>query len=119
MTPQELATAVAEDLPVIVVILNNANLGMVQQWQTMFYEQRLSQVDLGEPTDCAMVARGFGAAGYTVRTRDEFDAALGEALRLRRTAVLDVHVEPAEICYPMIAPGAAATEMLEWRGGDE
>ena len=118
MTPQELATAVAERLPVIVVILNNGGLGMVHQWQTMFYERRLSQVDLSEPADCALVARGFGAAGFTVRSEAELDAALAAALACGRAAVLDAHVEPGEGCYPMIAPGAAASEMLEWAPDD-
>ncbi|HYV14787.1 MAG TPA: biosynthetic-type acetolactate synthase large subunit [Conexibacter sp.] len=116
MTPQELATAVAERLPVIVVILNNGGLGMVHQWQTMFYEQRLSHVDLSEPTDCALVARGFGAAGFTVRTEAELDAALAEALGCGRAAVLDVHVERGEVLFPMIPPGAAAVDMVEWSG---
>ncbi|MGB2710697.1 MAG: thiamine pyrophosphate-dependent enzyme, partial [Conexibacter sp.] len=116
MTPQELATAVAEDLPVVVVILNNGGYGMVHQWQTMFYERRLSHVDLSEPTDCALVARGFGAAGFTVRDEAQFDEALDEALACGRAAVLDVHVEPGEACLPMIAPGAAAVDMLEWHG---
>jgi acetolactate synthase-1/2/3 large subunit len=118
MTPQELATAVAADLPVLVVILDNGGLGMVHQWQSMFYEERLSEVDLTEPTDCALVARGFGAAGFTVRSETELDAALQEALACGRAAVLDVHVDPVERIYPMIAPGAAAVDMLEWQGDD-
>jgi acetolactate synthase-1/2/3 large subunit len=116
MTPQELATAVAEDLPVIVVILNNRRYGMVHQWQTMFHERRLSHVDLSEPTDCALVARGFGAAGFTVHDEAELDDALAAALACGRAAVLDVQVEPDEACLPMIAPGAAAVDMVEWHG---
>jgi len=116
MTPQELATAVAEGLPVIVVILNNGGLGMVHQWQTMFYEQRLSHVDLARPADLALVARGFGALGLTVRSEAELAPALDEALACGRAAVLDVHVERGEACYPMIVPGAPAAEMLEWPG---
>ncbi|HEX5147255.1 MAG TPA: thiamine pyrophosphate-dependent enzyme, partial [Conexibacter sp.] len=118
MTAQELAAAVAEELRVLVVILNNGGLGMVHQWQTMFYEQRLSHVDLSEPTDCALVARGFGAAGFTVRDEAQLDAALEQALACGRAAVLDVHVDPHERCYPMIAPGAAAVDMLEWQCDD-
>lgn len=116
MTAQELATAVAEDLPVVVVILNNGNLGMVHQWQTMFYEERLSEVDLSAPTDCALVARGFGALGFTARSQAEFEQALELALAARRTAVIDVHIDPGEQLYPMIKPGAAATEMVEFPG---
>lgn len=116
MTPQELATAVAENLPVVVVILNNGGLGMVHQWQTMFYDRRLSHVDLAGTVDCARLARGFGAAGFTVRTEAGLERAFAEAVACGRAAVLDVHVEPGEPCYPMIAPGAAAVDMIEWPG---
>ena len=115
MTLQELATSVAEDLPVVVVILNNATLGMVRQWQTMFYAGRHSEVAVTDPrTDFAAVARGFGARGATVSTLAEFDAALEDALRSPVTTVIDARVAVEERCYPMIAPGAAATEMIEW-----
>jgi acetolactate synthase I/II/III large subunit len=100
----------------LVVILNNGMLGMVHQWQTMFYERRLSHVDLSEPTDCALVARGFGAAGFTVRTEAELVPALRAALGCGRAAVVDVHVERGEPCLPMIMPGGAAADMLEWHG---
>ena len=113
MTAQELATAVAEELPVIVIILNNGHLGMVQQWQTLFYEDRLSEVDLTHPTDCAAVARGFGARGATVRSEAELRHELGKALDSSRPTVLDVHVTPGEPLLPMMRPGRPATEMLE------
>ncbi len=113
MTAQELATAVVADLPVLVVILNNQVLGMVDQWQQQFYESRRSHVDLSRPTDCAAVARGFGAAAWTVRSETELLPALDAALACGRAAVLDVHVALGEILYPMIEPGAAAVEMVE------
>ena len=117
MTLQELSTSVASELPVTVVILNNGHLGMVHQWQDMFYDERLSHVDLsrGMP-DYAAIARGFGAFGYTVTTPDELAAALPEALASPRTAVLDVHVDRRERCYPMIVPGGRAVDQLEWPG---
>jgi acetolactate synthase-1/2/3 large subunit len=114
MTAQELATAVSERLPIVVVIINNAGLGMVRQWQTMFHGGRRSHVELGEPVDCALVARGFGAAATSVRSEAELDAALAAALAAGTTTVLDVHVEPDEPCLPIIPPGAAAVDMLEW-----
>jgi acetolactate synthase I/II/III large subunit len=115
MTIQELRTSVAEQLPVIVVIINNGTLGMVHQWQSMFYRGRLSGVDLAPAMpDYATIARGFGTLGYTVRSMIELERALSEAIRDGRTTVIDVHVEPGERCYPMIAPGAAAVDMLEW-----
>jgi len=114
MTAQELATAVAADLPVIVVILDNGGLGMVRQWQTMFYEERLSAARLGGPVDCATVARGFGALGFTVASEAALERAMAEALASGRTAVLDVLVEPDEALYPMIEPGAAAVDVVEY-----
>ena len=116
MTCQELATAVAERLPVVVVVLDNGNLGMVHQWQGMFYEQRLSQVELPTGTDIAAVARGFGARGFTVRGEGELRAAFAEALACGETCVLDVKVDPDEILYPMIQPGAAGVDILEYPG---
>jgi acetolactate synthase-1/2/3 large subunit len=113
MTAQELATAVAAELPIVVVILDNQVLGMVDQWQQQFYDARRSHVDLSRPADCAAVARGFGAAAWTVRSEQELLPALDAALACGRAAVLDVHVAPGEILYPMIEPGAAAVEMVE------
>jgi acetolactate synthase-1/2/3 large subunit len=117
MTAQELATAVSERFPVIVVILNNGHLGMVQQWQTLFYEERLAEVDLTYPTDCAAVARGFGAAGVTVRSEHELDRAVATALESEGPTVIDAHVTRGEGLYPMMAPGAPPSEMLEYEEG--
>ena len=113
MTAQELATAVQADLPVVVVILDNGVLGMVDQWQRQFFERRRSHVDLSEPADCAAVARGFGAAAFTVRSESELPQALDAALACGRAAVVDVHVAADEILYPMIEPGSAAVDMVE------
>ena len=114
MTAQELATAVAAELPVIVVILDNGGLGMVRQWQTMFYEERLSAARLGAAVDFAAVARGFGALGFTVASEPALDRALAEALASGRPAVIDALVEPDEGLYPMIEPGAAAVDVVEY-----
>ena len=118
MTCQELATAVSENLPVIAVVVNNGGLGMVEQWQKMFYEERLSQVAAPPRTDLATVARGFGARGITIGDEVELRAALGEALAAGETCVLDVHVDPGETLLPMIQPGAAAVDMLEYQGDE-
>jgi len=115
MTCQELATAVLEDLPIVVVLVNNGYLGMVQQWQNMFYEERLSQVHLTHQVpDYAALARAYGAAGLTVDEPDDVEPALAEALSLGRTAVVDVRVDPREECYPMIPAGAAALDLVEY-----
>jgi acetolactate synthase-1/2/3 large subunit len=118
MTLQELATAAALALPVIVVIVNNGNLGMVRQWQSMFYDGRLCDVDLADGMpDFAAVARGFGAVGVQVSDLRSLDQAFTRALTAGRPTVIDVLVEPAEDCYPMIVPGGAAAEQVEFAGG--
>jgi acetolactate synthase-1/2/3 large subunit len=115
MTCQELATSVLEDLPIVVVIVNNGYLGMVQQWQNMFFDDRLSHVHLTHQVpDYALLAEAYGAAGYTVSSEDELEPVLAEALALGRTAVVDCRVDPREQCFPMIPAGAAALELIEF-----
>jgi len=115
MTGQELATAVAEDLPIVTVIVNNGYLGMVQQWQTMFFDERHSHVHLTQSLpDYALLAQAYGAVGLTVGDEDDLDAALEEALSCGRTAVVDARVDPVEQCFPMIPAGAAALDLLEY-----
>ncbi len=120
MTCQELATAVLEDLPIVVVLVNNGYLGMVQQWQNMFFDDRLSQVHLTHQVpDYAALAEAYGAAGYTVSADDDLEAVLEEALALGRTAVVDCRVDPRERCFPMIPAGAAALDLVEYSEGVE
>jgi acetolactate synthase I/II/III large subunit len=106
---------VLEDLPIVTVIVNNGYLGMVNQWQSMFFEERRSHVHLTHAVpDYAALAAAYGAAGFTVSDEGELEAALAEALACGRTAVVDARVDPHEQCFPMIPAGAAAVEMLEY-----
>jgi acetolactate synthase-1/2/3 large subunit len=115
MTGQELATAVLENLPIVTVVVNNGYLGMVQQWQTMFFEERHSHVHLTHAVpDYAAIARAYGGEGWTVSGEGELEAALAEALACGRTAVVDARVDPLEQCFPMIPAGAAALDMVEY-----
>jgi acetolactate synthase I/II/III large subunit len=115
MTGQELATAVLEGLPIVVVVVNNGYLGMVQQWQTMFFEERHSHVHLTHAVpDYAAIARAYGGEGFTVTDESELEGALAEALACGRTAVVDARVDPLEQCFPMIPAGAAALDMVEY-----
>ncbi len=115
MTCQELATAVLEEFPIVVVLVNNEHLGMVTQWQDMFFEGRRSHVHLTRAVpDYARLAEAYGAVGLTVTEEHELQPALEEALGLGRTVVVDVHVDPTEQCFPMIPAGAAAVDMIEW-----
>ncbi len=115
MTGQELATSVLEDLPIVVVIVNNGYLGMVRQWQDMFFDERLSQIHLTHHVpDYARLAEAYGAVGFTVESEDQLDGALEEALSCGRTAVVDARVDSREHCFPMIPAGAAALDLVEF-----
>jgi acetolactate synthase-1/2/3 large subunit len=120
MTCQELATAVLEQLPIVVVLVNNGYLGMVQQWQSMFFDERLSEVHLTHQVpDYAQLAEAYGAAGFTVSADEELEPVLEEALSLGRTAVVDVRCDPKEQCFPMIPAGAAALDLVEFTEEEE
>ncbi len=115
MTAQELVTAAVEDLPIVVVLVNNGYLGMVTQWQDMFFDGRRSHVHLtNRLPDYAKLAEAYGGVGMVVTNESELEAALAEALTLGRTVVVDCRVDPAEQCFPMIPSGAAAIDMLEY-----
>jgi acetolactate synthase I/II/III large subunit len=116
MTCQELATAALEELPIVVVIVNNGYLGMVRQWQDMFFEERFSQIKLTHSLpDYAALARAYGALGFTAETEEELEDALVEAIASGRTCVVDARVDPREHCFPMIPAGAAALDIVEWQ----
>ncbi len=115
MTAQELTTAVLDDLPIVVVLVNNGYLGMVTQWQDMFFEGRRSHVHLtAQVPDYAKLAEAYGGVGMVVESEAELRPALVEALSLNRTVVVDCRVDPSEQCFPMIPAGAAALDMVEY-----
>jgi acetolactate synthase-1/2/3 large subunit len=114
MTCQELATAALERLPIVVVIVNNGWLGMVRQWQELFYDERYAETHLTKQVpDYAQLAEALGAAGFVVETEDELESTLQAALRCNRTAVVDARVDPNENCYPMVPAGAASVDTIE------
>jgi acetolactate synthase I/II/III large subunit len=115
MTQQELATAVLEQLPIVVVIVNNGYLGMVRQWQDMFFEERFSQIHLTQSLpNYALLAEAYGALGFTVESDDELREALEASLASGRVCVIDARVDPREHCFPMIPAGAAAVDVIEY-----
>jgi acetolactate synthase-1/2/3 large subunit len=115
MTSQELATSVLEDLPIVVVVVNNGYLGMVRQWQDMFFDERLSEIHLTHHVpDYARLAEAYEAVGFTVESESELESTLEEALACGRTAVVDARVDPSEHCFPMIPAGAAALDLVEY-----
>lgn len=112
MTMQELATVAEHRLPIKTIIMNNAFLGMVRQWQEIFFNRRYSAVDLSLSPDFAKLAEAFGIVGYTVTQPEALGPTLREALATPGPVVLDVHVAQEENVYPMIPPGAAIHEMI-------
>ena len=117
MNIQELATAVQYQLPIIVCILNNQFLGMVRQWQGLFYGGRYSYTDMSHQPDFVKLAEAFGAIGLRVSQEGELNQALEQALQVTdRPVVLDIMVEREADVYPMVPPGGSLSHML---GGDE
>ena len=112
MNIQELMTAVEKKLPVINIILNNNFLGMVRQWQTLFYEKRHSETDLSMQPDFVKLAEAFGGVGYRVETKEEFDKALEDAIKQNRVAIIDVVVERFENVLPMVPAGGSLFNMM-------
>ena len=112
MNIQELMTAVANDLPVKVLILNNGYLGMVRQWQELFYNRNYSSTDIHAQPDFVKLAEAYGAEGYRVSSREELRSVLEKALASPHTAVIDVPVAREENVYPMVPTGAALDDML-------
>ena len=112
MTNQELATAVQYDLPVKVLIMNNGYLGMVRQWQEMFYDRTYSEVDISIAPDFVKLAEAYGAAGFRVKRPAELHEVMEAALRHKGVAVIDVVVAKEENVFPMVPAGAGAREMI-------
>jgi acetolactate synthase-1/2/3 large subunit len=112
MNIQELATAVQNKLPVVVCILNNGYLGMVRQWQQLFYKSRYSGTILEGNPDFVKLAEAYGALGRRVTEAKEVRGALDEALASGRTYVLDFVVEPEENVFPMVPAGEAIDRMI-------
>lgn len=112
MNIQELMTCVEQKLPVITIILNNNYLGMVRQWQTFFYEERYSSVDLTMQPDFVKLAESFGALGFSVETKADFDKAFKNALNSQLPSLLEVKVDRMESVFPMVAVGDAIYNMM-------
>jgi acetolactate synthase I/II/III large subunit len=114
MTCQELATAALERLPIVVVIINNGWLGMVRQWQELFYAERYAETHLTKQVpDYAQLAEALGGTGFVVESEDDLESTLRAALRCGGTAVVDARVDPDENCYPMVPAGAASIDTIE------
>jgi acetolactate synthase-1/2/3 large subunit len=112
MNSQELATCVQNRIPVKVFILNNGYLGMVRQWQELFWDNRYSHVDMGQSPDFVKLAEAYGATGLRLTNKETLVDDLRAAIATEGPVVVDIRVTREENVYPMIAPGAAAREMV-------
>lgn len=112
MNVQELVTAAEHRIPVINVILNNHFLGMVRQWQTFFYDKRYSETDLSYQPNWKMLAEACGGIGYDVTTKEEFDAAIKDAIAQDKVAFVNVAIARLENVLPMVPSGGALYNML-------
>ncbi|MDX1604593.1 MAG: thiamine pyrophosphate-dependent enzyme, partial [Candidatus Competibacterales bacterium] len=116
MTVQELGTLMQERLPVKIVILNNEHLGMVRQWQELFFEGNYSEIDLSDNPDFAEVSRAFGVPGFSIRHRSEVDAGLDELLATPGPALLHVPIDMHENVWPLVPPGKTNDQMMTAQG---
>ncbi len=112
MNFHELITAVKYNIPVITVVLNNRSLGMVRQWQEMFYNGRLSHSKLDAGPDYAQIAQSCGALGYSVTETNQVSDVINKALQAEKPVVIDVKIDPEEKVFPMVPAGKALDQML-------
>ena len=119
MNMNEIATAVRHNIPVIQVVVNNHVLGMVRQWQNLFYGQRYSATVLNDAVDFVKLAEAMGAVGIRAATQEEFKAAFAEALTLRKPVVIDCQIDCDDKVWPMVAPGKAISEVFDEKDLEE
>ena len=112
MNLNELATAVTYDIPVVIVLMNNGVLGMVRQWQTLFFGKRYSSTILNRKTNFVKLAESFGADGYHAETAVDFRRALKSALEKGKTALIEVCIDKDELVLPMLPPGGSVGDMI-------
>lgn len=112
MNIQELMTASESGLNVVNIVLNNNFLGMVRQWQSLFYGQRFSSTDLSSQPDFVKIVEGFGGVGFSVSTKAEFEDALKQALASKKVSVIEVKIDRFENVWPMVPAGGALYNMI-------
>lgn len=112
MCLNELATAVTYNVPLVILLMNNGVLGMVRQWQTLFFEKHYSNTVLNRKTDFVALAKAFGADGVTVNTVDELDSALKTAFSASSPYLIDCRIDKDEMVLPMLPPGGSMDDII-------
>ena len=113
MNMNEIATAVRHEIPVIEVVINNHVLGMVRQWQDLFYDKRYSATVLRDGVDFVKLAEAMGAEAFRATTQEEFREAFAKALELGRPVLIDCQIDSDDKVWPMVAPGAAISDAFD------
>ena len=113
MNMNEIATAVRHNIPIIQVVVNNHVLGMVRQWQDLFYDERYSATVLRDAVDFVKLAEAMGAEGMRAVSQEEFKEAFSKALTLNLPVVIDCQIDSDDKVWPMVAPGAAISEAFD------
>ena len=112
MNCNEIATTVSNKLPLVMIIMNNNVLGMVRQWQELFYEGRYSETTLNRKTDYVKLAEAFGAKAFRVTEKDQLDDVLKEALESKEPVLIDYVIDTDKKVFPMVAPGAPINQII-------
>ncbi len=113
MNSTELATVSKYKVPIIQLVLNNHTLGMVRQWQDLFFQGRFSQSTLGPDVDFIKLAQAYGIRGYRISANEEVEEVLKKALSLNEPVVVECDINPDEKVYPMVPPGAAIDDLID------
>ncbi len=112
MVSHEFATAVVNKLPIKIILLNNGNLGMVKQWQELFYNKRYSETLVRDCVDFVKLVEAYGGVGIRVKKKEDVEKAIKEAINIKNLVLIDFHIDPDENVFPMVAPGAPISEMM-------
>ena len=112
MNLNEVATAVTYNIPIVIVLLNNGVLGMVRQWQTLFFDKRYSNTVLERKTDFPLLARAFGAESYHAETPEDFENAMMKAMESDGPVLIEVMIEKDELVLPMLPPGGSIEDII-------
>lgn len=112
MNLNELATLVSYNIPVVIVLMNNGVLGMVRQWQTLFFKKRYSQTVLSRSTDFVKLAQAFGAQSYGVDNPKGFENAFKKAIKLKKPVLIDCRIDKDEFVLPMLPPGGSIDDII-------
>ena len=113
MNFNEMITAVKENLPIVEIVINNQVLGMVRQWQDLFYEKRYSNTVLSDGVDYVKLVEAMGATGYRATTKEEFSSALAKALESKKPVVIECVIDSDDKVWPMVAPGAPISDCFD------